>query len=82
MAAAPDLEYILLWLLTWVKNWKPVVEFILVGNSVELAALHLPKRRRARGAGVDVAQAIALSFPRAVLPAKLWPINGTHNLFC
>lgn len=62
---------------TWVEHREPVVEGVLVGHRVKLAALHLPEGRRARAARLDVAQAVALPLPRAVLPAKLRPADGT-----
>lgn len=58
-----------------------MVEFIPVGNSVKLAALHLPKGGCVRATGVDVAQAIAFSLSSAVLPSELWSTRETHKLF-
>lgn len=58
-----------------------MVEFVLVGNGVKLTALHLPEGGRIWTAGVDVAQAIALPFPGAVFPAKLWSTQETDKLF-
>lgn len=55
-----------------------MVERILVGHRVELAALHLPKGWCIRAAGVDVAQAVALPLSRAVLPAKLRSAEETE----
>ena len=68
----------LLPLLTWTEHRKPAVELILVGDGVELAALHLPKRWCAWAAGVHVAQAVAFPFSGAVLASKLWSTSGTQ----
>lgn len=58
-----------------------MVEFIPIGNSVKLTALHLPKSGCIWATGVDVAQAIAFSFSSAVLPSELWSTHETHKVF-
>lgn len=72
----------LLPLLTCTEHRKPAVELVLVGDGVELAALHLPERRCTRAAGVHVAQAVAFPLSSAVLASELWPTGGTHKLSC
>ena len=61
--------------LTWVGHRDPLVQFVLVGHRVELAAQHLPEAGDVLLAPLGVAGSIPLPLPCAVLAAELWSVE-------
>lgn len=61
--------------LTGVGNGNPLVELVVIRHSVKLAAQHLSERGLVARTGFGVTRAVALPLPRAVLAAKLRPVD-------
>ena len=66
--------------LTWVSNWNPLVEFIVVGYRVKFTAQHLSKGRFIVLTRFCVTGPITLPFPGAVLAPELWPARHSGTL--
>lgn len=58
--------------LTCVGNRDPLVELVVIGHRVKLAALHLSEARLVLLAGFRITGPIAFPFSRAILSSKLW----------
>lgn len=73
--------YLRLWSLTWVSHRNPVVELIVVGHSVKLAAQHLSKGRLLVLAGLCVTSPVALPFSGAILASKFWSMENSGTVW-
>lgn len=59
-----------------VWDGSPFIQLPFEGPGIKAAALDVPERGPVCGAGLHVADPVALPFPQAVFPTILWPGVG------